>query len=168
MRVSLEIRGDDRGSREATLSKPGKYVVGRHPECDVTISHGLASKKHFQIIVSPMGVSIRDLDSTNGLRVDGVALGAAAEQDGSGTQGNFKVKERSISNGSVIEIGSLKITAYLELSTQDLGKVEQWRKQAHNKILEAVEICDRVLEISPDDEKARKLRDLAEQLRNNI
>ena len=49
----------------------GEMLVGREDECDITLNSGHISRHHSKINVSPGGVYIEDLQSTNGTYVNG-------------------------------------------------------------------------------------------------
>jgi pSer/pThr/pTyr-binding forkhead associated (FHA) protein len=46
-------------------------MVGRHHWCDVRIASPRVSRRHCCLTVSPDGVLVRDLGSTNGTRING-------------------------------------------------------------------------------------------------
>ncbi|HMO35040.1 MAG TPA: FHA domain-containing protein [Gemmatales bacterium] len=51
-------------------------LIGRHPECDVQIRSSKVSRKHCCVAViqeepGQMALCVRDLDSTNGIRING-------------------------------------------------------------------------------------------------
>ncbi len=57
------------GTEEFALR--GEMLVGREDECDITLNSGHISRHHSKINVSPGGVYIEDLQSTNGTYVNG-------------------------------------------------------------------------------------------------
>jgi hypothetical protein len=59
---------------EITL-KPGTNRIGRNEENDFTISHGSVSGAHCEITVSPEGVLLKDLGSTNGTFINRAPVG---------------------------------------------------------------------------------------------
>jgi pSer/pThr/pTyr-binding forkhead associated (FHA) protein len=50
-------------------------TIGRSRGCDVVIADSDVSRRHAQIVGTGGGWAIRDLGSTNGLRVNGRAVG---------------------------------------------------------------------------------------------
>ena len=52
----------------------GHYSVGRHLECDIVISDSNVSRKHAEIVCADGDVVVKDLGSTNGTKVNGVAV----------------------------------------------------------------------------------------------
>lgn len=71
---------DDRGTRELLLV--GTMGVGRDPACEISVDDPLLSRRHAEFRVSPEGVVVTDLDSRNGLRVNGVSTRRAVLRDG--------------------------------------------------------------------------------------
>ncbi|HEY3629914.1 MAG TPA: FHA domain-containing protein, partial [Jatrophihabitantaceae bacterium] len=62
------------GGPDAGLIVPlprGVTTVGRGPTCDVTLTDPDVSRQHAALTVSTAGVTVRDLGSTNGTRLDG-------------------------------------------------------------------------------------------------
>ncbi len=53
---------------------PGETVIGRSPECHITIDDPLLSRQHAKIVVSGNGATLYDLGSRNGSRVNGRLL----------------------------------------------------------------------------------------------
>lgn len=61
------------GSHEIVL-KPGVSIIGRGEEADIAILASLVSRKHAKIENTPTGVSIEDLQSANGVFVNGTPI----------------------------------------------------------------------------------------------
>ncbi|MCE0484932.1 MAG: FHA domain-containing protein [Methylacidiphilales bacterium] len=49
-------------------------LIGRNPACDLTIPHASISRQHCLLQITDRGVHIKDLDTTNGTMVNGIAL----------------------------------------------------------------------------------------------
>jgi hypothetical protein len=58
---------------EVELARP-VTVVGRHPDCDVVIEHPAVSGRHMLFRVVNRTVYVEDLASTNGTKVNGIAI----------------------------------------------------------------------------------------------
>jgi hypothetical protein len=52
----------------------GHYVVGRNLECDIVISDPNVSRQHGEFVCAAGDVVVRDKNSTNGTKVNGVAI----------------------------------------------------------------------------------------------
>jgi len=62
------------GSRSIPLPPSGRIVVGRAIGCDLQIEHGSVSRQHAIINLGNESMTIEDLGSSNGVRVNGVEL----------------------------------------------------------------------------------------------
>lgn len=71
----------------------GPILLGRLPECDLQIDDTSVSRRHARITQREGGWSIEDLDSTNGVRVNGT-----------------NVRQTSLQHGDTIELGSVRMT----------------------------------------------------------
>jgi DNA segregation ATPase FtsK/SpoIIIE, S-DNA-T family len=81
------VGGPLMGTRVALV--PGTHVVGRGPGADVVLADGSLSRRHLQVAVAADGIEVRDLGSSNGTFIEGVALAAP----------------RQLSNGEPVEAG---------------------------------------------------------------
>jgi pSer/pThr/pTyr-binding forkhead associated (FHA) protein len=59
-----------------TIVLTGETLVGRVPPATLLLSEGHASKRHAKLTVSPEGVALEDLNSTNGTYVNGSRINA--------------------------------------------------------------------------------------------
>lgn len=50
---------------------PGEFVIGRSPECQLSLDDALVSRRHAILVVNPDAVFIEDLASRNGVLVNG-------------------------------------------------------------------------------------------------
>lgn len=99
--ISLAFRsGNLTGSRlatidlsDASLNQLPAYTIGRTPNNQIQLDHPAVSKRHAEIANTPQGVSIRDLNSSNGTFLNGQRL----------------VGEQRLKNGDVIFIGPFKL-----------------------------------------------------------
>jgi len=72
----------------------GHYVLGRHLENDIVVNDSNVSRKHAEFICAAGEVVVRDLGSTNGTKVNGVAISG----------------EQLLQHGDVINLGTAQIT----------------------------------------------------------
>lgn len=63
----------DLGSRKVDLA-PGRVIIGRGSDADVTIDDSGASRKHAMVEWDGQRARVRDLGSTNGTQVDGAPV----------------------------------------------------------------------------------------------
>jgi FHA domain-containing protein len=71
----------------------GGGTIGRSRDCDVVLDDAGASRRHAEVIPAPNGWVLRDLDSTNGVRINGRPVEGSQELRG----------------GDRLEIGSTEI-----------------------------------------------------------
>ena len=55
------------------ITRPS-ILVGRNPACDFTLEHSSVSRQHCILQLTERGLLVRDLGTTNGTRVNGIAL----------------------------------------------------------------------------------------------
>lgn len=75
--VVVLFRGEELTRREVT----GPLVIGRAPECDVSVRDILLSRRHCQIVPDGDGWFVEDLGSKNGTRIKGEAVTRAKLAD---------------------------------------------------------------------------------------
>src|SRR5258708_3342745 len=90
MKVRKLVVSDGRTERELLLV--GTIVVGRDPSCQLNDLDPLLSRRHAEFVPTSKGVTIRDLNSRNGILVNG-----------------DKVPEHSLKPGDVIQLGHLHV-----------------------------------------------------------
>jgi hypothetical protein len=91
------IIGNGRTERELVVV--GNLLIGRDPACHVSEPDPLLSRRHAEILCSVHGVSVRDLDSRNGVLVNGE-----------------KTREQVLFSGDVVQMGHLQLR-YVEESS---------------------------------------------------
>ena len=74
------------------------FLIGRDPACQLRPGSGLVSGRHCALILRQGGLFLRDLNSTNGTLLDGVALG----------------EERQLKGGERIQVGPLVFGVTIE------------------------------------------------------
>ncbi|MGC4083185.1 MAG: FHA domain-containing protein [Vicinamibacterales bacterium] len=88
------VIGNGRSEREILLV--GNITIGRDPSCHVSDPDPLLSRRHAEIIANVHGVSVRDLDSRNGVLVNGE-----------------KTREQVLMPGDLVQMGHLQLR-YIE------------------------------------------------------
>lgn len=84
------VLDDGRSQRELMLRD--RLTVGRDPACDVSDSDPRLSRRHAEFSLSQFGLQVKDLESRNGVRVNGRL-----------------VKDALLSPGDLVEIGHLRL-----------------------------------------------------------
>lgn len=84
------VIGNGRSEREILLV--GSITIGRDPSCHVSEPDPLLSRRHAEIVANVHGVSVRDLDSRNGVLVNGE-----------------KTREQVLLPGDLVQMGHLQL-----------------------------------------------------------
>ena len=89
--VKLPMIVDANGKEQPV--RPGESVIGR--EADISLPDGRVSRRHATIVSGHGQITIEDLGSTNGTKVDGVRLGAG--------------EKRVLKGGETISLGGMEV-----------------------------------------------------------
>lgn len=81
MPARLTIHFSDQPAKSIVAEEPGEYVIGRDPGCDIVLDDARISRRHARLTVSDGGGAIEDLESKNGLALNGEPVTAAALSD---------------------------------------------------------------------------------------
>lgn len=92
--------------RWSYLLQYGTHVVGRSPECEIQVSHRTVSRRHAEICCDETGISVRDLDSLNGVFLDEVP-----------------VSESQLTCGTVLRIGQVRFELVSSRSFEDESSI---------------------------------------------
>ena len=74
---------------EKIALKQDRVVIGRHPECEITLETGAASRHHAQIIHEGDAYFLEDVGSRNGTFLNGERIGGNRVQLNSGDRVNI-------------------------------------------------------------------------------
>ncbi len=100
--LQLEVvRGPDKKS--AGTFTADRIVIGTHDSCDLVLTDPTVSRQHFEIELEPAGYRIRDLDSLNGVKVEGL-----------------RVFDAVVGGSATIELGGTRIKMRMSSSAVDV------------------------------------------------
>ncbi len=68
------LTGAEKGRR---FTVDGTAFVGSHPDCDIALTEASVSRHHAELQVTPEGLRVRDVGSTNGTRLGGAKIDSA-------------------------------------------------------------------------------------------
>jgi pSer/pThr/pTyr-binding forkhead associated (FHA) protein len=80
--MSVQLVPINAGSVQSVLISRPVILIGRHPECDVRIDSPQVSRRHCCLALAYDRLTIRDLGSRNGIRVNGQVVEEARLQPG--------------------------------------------------------------------------------------
>lgn len=96
------VLDDGRSQRELVVRE--RMTVGRDPACDISDSDPRLSRRHAEFLATTGGLVVRDLESRNGIRVNGRA-----------------VREATIVPGDLVEIAHLAVRFVDDRPSQPAG-----------------------------------------------
>ncbi len=67
------VRGPDKG-KELELGEQARVLIGTHPDAELSITDTSVSRRHAELRLDAAGYVLRDLGSSNGIRVGGVQV----------------------------------------------------------------------------------------------
>lgn len=110
MQVELYVtKGPARGQR-FTFEKPDSFLFGRAADAHISLPQDrYVSRQHFLLEISPPRCKLRDLNSKNGVIVNGVLYGGKAHMDGTIKQAPKGQKEVFLKHGDEIVVGDTHI-----------------------------------------------------------
>ena len=87
--MALVLSGAHKGMTKVV---GGRLTVGKAADNDLVLTDDTVSRHHCEIVRAPDGLHVRDLDSTNGTKVDGT-----------------RIREAMVQPGSVLRVGEVEI-----------------------------------------------------------
>src|ERR1700682_669398 len=88
--AAIVLTGSHKGTSKVV---GGRLTIGKAPDNDLVLTDDTVSRHHCEIVRAPDGLHVRDLESTNGTKVDGT-----------------RVREATIQPGSVLRVGEVEIS----------------------------------------------------------
>jgi pSer/pThr/pTyr-binding forkhead associated (FHA) protein len=149
-RMLRELQGEESEARQPPFLKitegpeagtlvnlgepPSQLVIGRGEDCDLVLRDVDVSRAHIQLSRDVDGVTARDLDSKNGLDVNGRRL-----------------RERRLKHGDTLRIG-LSVLVYQDLAEQALREQEHLPDEPFTRPQPRVVEATAPVEVSPPHE----------------
>ncbi|MDX2035623.1 MAG: FHA domain-containing serine/threonine-protein kinase [Isosphaeraceae bacterium] len=108
MKIALEVTAGPHVGKVYTFDRHETFIVGRSSQAQFSVPNdGFMSREHFIIEFNPPACLLRDLGSTNGMRVNGL-----------------RVNTRRLYNGDVITAGGSSFVLHVEEPSADTGKIQ--------------------------------------------
>lgn len=170
MKATLSLFLGHEVENSVNLTRPGIYVIGRHPEVALRVYDIRASKRHCMLLVTPKQVRLRDFGSLNGTEVDGDVISfkadrqedtQSAEETMMGPPSDRSLPARPeavIRDGSVIRLGTSEIKVSVDPAAIDRGtnsgKEEPLNQELGPEAMRVVGVEGKVTFMRPDDTDA--------------
>ena len=129
--TQLTISLNNQIIKRVKLNKPS-YIIGRHPHCDIVLPERTVSSQHARLINAGEDCFLEDLESTNGVYVNHLAIKKHLLMDGDLVSiGKFQIQVRSPASLNT-QLRHLSIHPRL-LDNDDIAMLEirKGRKKGH-------------------------------------
>jgi len=87
--LALVLSGTHKGTSKVV---GGRLTIGKAADNDLVLTDDTVSRHHCEIVRAPDGLHVRDLESTNGTKIDGT-----------------RIREAMVTPGSVLKVGEVEI-----------------------------------------------------------
>ena len=116
MRVELYVTAGPAKGKRFVFNKPDCFLFGRAKDAHVSLPNDLyVSRQHFFLEISPPDCKLRDLNSKNGVFVNGVRYGGRTPLKGGIKQA--PINEIQLQHGDEIVVGDTRITVIIQDET---------------------------------------------------
>jgi hypothetical protein len=138
--------------------RPGTLSVGRSSGCNIVLDDNLVSRRHAELVVTDTTVSVRDLDSVNGVYINSRRINESmSAKDGDRIQiGQHEFKLRMVVRDSVPVVDRLTAETLHGLS-DDLTETGEEQTHAGDVFDLLGPVADKVLALGRGDEAERIL-----------
>ena len=116
--VRLTIEKPERQPDVLTFEEPAEMTIGRCASCDYVLDFDpMVSRMHAVVLIDPPSVRIKDLNSTNGLTINGEVYGALSNQK--------IIQPLELRDGDEVRIGATVIRVNLVDDSAPTARVGQ-------------------------------------------
>jgi pSer/pThr/pTyr-binding forkhead associated (FHA) protein len=120
--IHLRITEGSAKSKTFTFAAHDTFLLGRHPECHVTLPEDLSvSRHHFILEVCPPQACVRDLGSRNGTYVNGRKCGGRKEGETPEEGAKRKYPEITLKHGDRIQVGDTALEVSIQQAKKPAG-----------------------------------------------
>lgn len=110
MHVEIRVTAGPAKGQHFLFTKPKWFLVGRDTDAQISLPDDLyVSRRHFLLKLYPSDCLLRDLNSTNGVLVNGVQYGGKRAQGVGEKQDSQEMAEVCLKNGDEIVLGDTRI-----------------------------------------------------------
>lgn len=126
MKVELHVTAGPAAGQHFTFEKPDCFLFGRSEDAHISLPKDpYVSRQHFLLEISPPDCKLTDLNSKNGVFVNGVRYGGKNVPSAGIRQAPDDVKEVSLEDGDEIMVGDTRIQVTIQsLPVSPVSKVE--------------------------------------------
>ncbi len=123
MRVEIRVVSGPAKGQIFTFDTPDRFLFGRAADARISLPNDpYASRRHFLLEISPPACKVTDLNSKNGLFVNGIRYGGKKSAEDGVKQAQSGVKEVQLKDGDEIVIGETCMKVSIQSLPQEQPK----------------------------------------------
>jgi len=120
MSVEIHVTAGPAKGRSFIFEKPGHLVFGRAPDANISVPDDqYVSRHHFELEIDPPNCILRDLNSINGVFVNGVHYGGRAPLQPGIEQAPHDIKEVSLEDSDQIAVRDTRIKVFIRSTPKE-------------------------------------------------
>ena len=125
MYIEIHVTAGPAKGRSFIFKKPGNLLFGRAPDAHISVPDDqYVSRQHFVLEINPPGCKLRDLNSINGVFVNGVHYGGRIPPQAGVKQAPHGVNEVDLKDGDEIAVRDTRIKISIRPSTREARSAE--------------------------------------------
>ncbi len=114
MHVEIHVTAGPAQGQQFIFTEPTWFLVGRDANAQISLPDDhYVSRRHVLLKLFPSECLLRDLNSTNGVLVNGTQYGGKRAQGAGEKQVSQKILEVCLKNGDEIVVGDTRITIFI-------------------------------------------------------
>lgn len=135
MYVEIHVTAGPAKGKSFLFDKSGRLLFGRADDAHIVIPNDpYVSRHHFELEIHPPTCILRDLDSTNGVFVNGIHYGGRIPLQPGIEQASPDIKEIPLKDGDEVAVGETRIKISIRTTAKEYPPTEIF---IHSKIPEA-------------------------------
>jgi len=120
MRVEVHVTEGPAQGQQFSFDKDDCFLFGRTADANVSLPHDHhVSRQHFLLVISSPSCTLIDLDSKNGVFVNGVRYGGRKPPESGVKQAPEGVNEVQLNHGDEIIVGDTRMTIWIHRDARD-------------------------------------------------
>ncbi|MDM8550590.1 FHA domain-containing serine/threonine-protein kinase [Desulfobacterales bacterium HSG2] len=119
MHVEVKVTAGPAKGQTFAFHKPDCFLFGRAADARISLTRDpYVSRQHFLLEISPPECRVTDLDSKNGVFVNGIRYGGRRPPDPDVIQAPDGAKEAHLKNGDELAVGDTMMTIFIKMNAR--------------------------------------------------
>jgi pSer/pThr/pTyr-binding forkhead associated (FHA) protein len=142
MHIEIYVTAGPAKGQHFIFTKPTWFLIGRETDAQISLPDDpYISRRHCLLKLFPSECLLRDLDSTNGVLVNGVQYGGKISRERGEKQASQDMTEVCLNNEDEIVIGDTRVRIFINPSSQSalLKELAAQKKKALSSVEQSKE-----------------------------